>query len=296
MDIIALIISLLGVFVALSIGIAQICISKKMKGFETRQDKRDELRRQNEVCSKAIQFIQKYNKNGYASEILLLPFCVSAYKYNAIFPYHREIYRDFCCLTEDVQNEILKQQKIDLKSVKYDNYYSSIVFKILNNNRTCYPNDSDDQFFYEDAKYFRKAITEHGFEPVPDNVRCDLDTDEFELRKNSMIRFSRGQSKDMDLKKHIENLLRYHKNEKPLSDLFPCFQDSKEIVASYICCLVAKYTAFYNSLDPEITEEKELNLGNECEFSGQLYMEDLFLSTLHTVENYNIPENRKCQI
>lgn len=152
------------------------------------------------------------------------------------------------------------------KSRKCENYYSDIVSKILSNNKLYYPNDNDNRFFYDDAKYFHKAIQYYGSKPIPDDKMWNCDT---------------------RLKDHITDLLALHKDKTPLSDLFPYFQNSDEIIASYICCLIAKYTAIYNCKDPEENEDIEVNLGYACDYLDQLYMEDLFLDTLHTVENYS---------
>lgn len=93
---------------------------------------------------------------------------------------------------------------------------------------------------------------------------------------------------NIKLKDYLTNLLALHKDEKPLSDLLSYFKETNnEIIASYICCLIAKYTAIYNCKDPEENENIETNLGYADDYSGQLYMEDLFLDTLHTVENYS---------
>lgn len=288
MEIVSLVVSIIGVVIALIIGFSQIYFAKRMKDFEIRQDKRDELRRQNYIYAKAIQFIQKYNKNNHESDILLLPLCVAAYKYNPIFSYRREIYRDFCSLTEEIQNEVLKQQRINLRSSKYVDYYTDIVAKIRHNNKICYPNDSDNRLFHENAKYLYKAIEYYNNKPIPDDIRCNIDADEAESCKSRIIRCLRNKTQDMALDKHISNLLAYHKDETPLSDLIPYFQNSDEIVACYICCEIAKYTAIYNCKDPEENEDIETNLGYADDYSGQLYMEDLFLDVLHTVENYNI--------
>lgn len=283
-------VSFVEIVIAVVVGSAQIYLAQKMKDIETRQDKREELRRQDDIYAEATRFIQKYNQNGYQSEILLLPLCVAAYKYNSVFPYHRDIYREFCSLTEDVQNEILRRQEIDLKCVKCENYYSVILSKILNNNKKRYPNDSDNRLFYDDAKYFHRALTLYGNKYIPSDLRCEIDIDEANARKSPIIMISGKQAKDMSFEAHITNLLAYHKNETPLSDLLPCFQDCDEIIAAYICCLIAKYTAIYNYNESEIETAKEENLGFVYDYNGQLYMEDLFLNTLHTVENYDAQE------
>lgn len=289
MDIIALAISITGIIVAFIVGICQIYLSKKMKDFEMRQDTRDELRRQDEIYAKATHFIQKYSKNNRESEILLLPFCVSAYKYNPTFPYHRKIYREFCSLTKEVQNEILKRQEINLLSVKCKDFYSDILHVILKNNKICYPNDSDEHLFYDDAKYLHRAIVSHGTESIPDNLRCPIDADEALVRQQCpKLNAMKAKINDMPFKEHLSNLLDYHKDETPLSALLPYFQSNSETIASYICCLIAKHTAIYNGIPNKTNESHEY----PYDYIGQLYMEDLFLDVLYSVENYKVLSNK----
>lgn len=276
---IALGISIAGIFIALIVGCSQISLAKKMKDFEIRQDERDEQRRRNDIYAEATKFIQKYNKNSHNSDILLLPLCVSAYKYNPIFPYRREIYRDFCSLTEEIQNEILRRQEIDLKSFKCQDYYSNIVSKILSNNKACYPNDNDNQLFYESTKYFHKAIISHGNKAVPNALSYDIITGKIESNESPV-----NANQVTDFEEYLTDLLAYHKNETPLSDLVPCFQSCDEIIASYICCLIAKNTAIFNQNESDMVDDKIC----ACDYTGPLFMEDLFLDTLYTVENYII--------
>lgn len=289
MGIATIVFSVVGLIVAIVVGGGQIYLAKSMKDFEAKQDVRDESRRKESVYAEATRFIQKYSNDNYKSEILLLPFCVSAYKYDNTYPYRREIYREFCSLTEDIQNEVLTRQGLTLHSCKIDNFYERILHQIELNNKLSYPNDSDanSQFFYEDGKYFYRALKHHGKSLIPIDLRCEVDSDEEESRKSPFKVFSKEPEDSMDFQDHLTNLLAYHKDQTPLSDLFPCFQDSDEIVACYICCEIAKYTAIYNCKDPEQNEDIEVNLGYACDYLGQLYMEDLFLDTLHTVENYS---------
>ena len=95
MDAATIVLTVVGIIVAIVVGGGQIYLAKSMKDFETRQDIRDESRRKELVYAEATRFIQKYSNNNYKSEILLLPFCVSAYKYNNTYPYRRELYREF---------------------------------------------------------------------------------------------------------------------------------------------------------------------------------------------------------
>ena len=39
------------------------------------------------IYSETTKFIQKYSSEGHDSEILLLPYCIAAYKYNLTYPY-----------------------------------------------------------------------------------------------------------------------------------------------------------------------------------------------------------------
>lgn len=194
------VLSIIGFFVTLITGGWQIFLSMKMKNFEIRQDERDEKRRKEEVFSKATQFIQKYNRYNHESDILLLPCCVSAYKYNPIFPYRREIYRDFCSLTEEVQKEVLKIQKVNPSIEKVDDYYQYILKRILENNKECYPNDKDNCLFYDCGKYFQKALTLYGEEKVPINQECELDADEIKVYEKFTYDISKSKPKTMLLK------------------------------------------------------------------------------------------------
>lgn len=273
----------LGIIVALVIGGGQIYVAKRVKDFETRQDIRDEKRRTEQIYAESTRFIQKYSKDNHESEIYLLPLCVAAYKYNPVYPYRREIYRDFCTLTEEVQNEILKRCDIDIKSERSDNYYSDMLARIIHITETCYSEDAKGRFFYDNGKYLERALLHHGKDFVPNNLRCEIDEDEQIAQQSPFGALLRNDDGKMDFDEHLTNLLAYHKNEQPLTSLFEFFQQSNEIVASYICCRIAIATAQYNYIIPD-----EIKTGYACDYNGQRYMEDLFLDTLHTVEYHNV--------
>lgn len=262
--------------------VVRFTLLKKDKDFEVKQDNRDEQRRNEQIYADATKFIQKYNKNGHKSEIYLIPLCVAAYKYDPIYPYRREIYREFCSLTEDVQNEILRRLDIDIVSYKYNNYFSGILNCIIKTTETYYNNDAKGRYFYESGKYLKRALTNHGNEKVPDNLKCDLDEEAKEFLSSPFAIGSKYDDGKMRFQEHLTNLLAYHKNEKPLSSLLGYFQQSDELIASYICCLIAKYSAIYNHIETD----NEENLGYDCDYNGDRFMEDLFLDTLNIVEHY----------
>lgn len=270
------------------IGFSQIYIAIKVKNFEIKQDNRDEQRRTKQIYADATKFIQKYSKNSHESEIYLLPLCVAAYKYSPIYPYRREIYREFCSLTEDVQNEIVKRFDIDIVSHKCSSYFSDMLNRVIKTTETYYHNDAKGCYFYEGGKYLKRALTNHGTEKIPDDLRCELDEKNKESLSSSFL-ITGNVYKDgkMEFQEYLKNLLNHHKDERPLSSILEYFQQSDEIIASYICCLIAKYSAIYNYIETD----DERNLGYDCDYNGDRYMEDLFLDMLNTVEYY-ITENK----
>ena len=283
MSCLEIIFAILGIIVALVIGGGQIYIAKYVKDFETRQDIRDEKRRTEQIYAESTQFIQKYSKDNHESEIYLLPLCVSAYKYNPVYPYRREIYREFCTLTEEVQNAILHRCNITIKSERCDNYYSDMLSKIVHTIETYYDDDAKDRFFYDHGKYLEKALLHHGNKLVSDDLRCEIDEDEQMACQSSVGKLFRNDDGKMSFDEYLTNLFAYHKDEQPLTSLLGFFQQNDEIVASYICCRIAIVTAWYN-----YTISDETKTGHDCDYNGQKYMEDLFLEALHTVEYYNV--------
>lgn len=94
-----LIVALISLTVAIALGICQVCQANRVEAFERRLNDRDEKRYKDLVYSQATQFIQKYSVGEQEAEIHLLPLCIAAYKHNLVYPYRREIYREFCGLT-----------------------------------------------------------------------------------------------------------------------------------------------------------------------------------------------------
>lgn len=101
---VGLVIAVISLFVAVIIGGCQIKQNNRMAAFEKRQDERDEKRHNDEIYAEVTRFIQKYSVGGYEAEIYLLPLCITAYQYNPVYPYRREIYREFCGLPEECRN------------------------------------------------------------------------------------------------------------------------------------------------------------------------------------------------
>lgn len=127
MDYISLIVAIVSAFVAVVTLIATIIIGRMQVKQNNKIDERDERRHSDMIYSDAIKFILKYSSSNYYSEIYLLPLCIMAYKYNPIYSYRREIYREFCSLTEEIQNCILERADIEIKSCKAEDFYRKML-------------------------------------------------------------------------------------------------------------------------------------------------------------------------
>lgn len=116
-DWISIICAGVALIVTIIIAILQIRQSNRMERFEKRQDKRDEQRHQESVKAQAVSFISKYYKDRG-----LIPLCAIATMYNDLFYYNREMYKEFCCCTKEVQNRILEYCNLDLRVNEYGIY------------------------------------------------------------------------------------------------------------------------------------------------------------------------------
>lgn len=265
------------------IGIMQIKQNRKMDEQSQKIDERDEQRQNDIIYADATKFILKYSSPEHDAEIYLLPLCAMAYKYNSIYPYRREMYREFCSLTEETQNCILKRQSIDIKSSKFDDFYINMLDVLKSDIDKNYPNDCD--LYYENGKYFERALLHHGNKEAI-NIKCNADkyyTDSLNMIPNHLNK------NIMDYESHITNLLAYEKDGKPIGRLMyevtsigvPVNDD--EILISYLSCIIAKYASCYSHSYDDCRYE---NVGCTEDFQGTKYMEDLFLDALLNIYMY----------
>lgn len=274
-DIISLVVAIIALIATIVIAIAQYKQSKKI-------DARDEKRRKDTIYSDATKFILKYSASNHESDIYLLPLCIIAYKYNPIYPYNREIYREFCSLTEETQNHILERCKIDIPCFRVNSFYEDMLKKLKNTIKINYPYDRD--LYYDAGKYFERALYNNGNKIVPE-IKCEID----QIRKNSIDNIPFFQKEDMmEYKSHILNLLTYEKDKKSIERLMteetslgvPINGD--EILISYLSCIIAKYVPIHS-----YNETKFENIGYVDDYQGNLYMEDLFLDALFNIYIYD---------
>ena len=158
-DWISIICAGVALIVTIIIAVLQIRQSNRMERFEKRQDKRDEQRHQESVKAQAVSFISKYYKDRG-----LIPLCAIAAMYNDLFYYNREMYREFCCCTKEVQNRILEYCDLDLRVSEY-NIYEKCLAAIKSVVNKYFPDDKN--VFYDGGKYFTRSLEDYADKPIP---------------------------------------------------------------------------------------------------------------------------------
>lgn len=253
-DWISIICAGVALIVTVIIAVLQIRQSNRMERFEKRQDKRDEERHQESVKAQAVSFISKYYKDRG-----LIPLCAIATMYNDLFYYNREMYREFCCCTKEVQNRILEYCDLDLQ-VSEDNIYEKCLAAIEGVIKKHFPND--ESVFYEGGKYFVRSLEHYADKPIPHL--------EFEYQK------------------HITDVLAsaFRNNDKkatPIQRLSAKynFGRCKEIEACQLVTVIAKFAAIYGNKN----KSNEKSYGSPGGYDGEAIktMEDLFLLALFEI-------------
>lgn len=230
------------------------------------------------IKKQAEEFLKKYNNNkdSHSSQLHLLPLCLMANEYNKTFNYRREIYNEFSLLPNEVQQEILRQRNINIFIKNKGNFYEKSLEALIKAIESYCPGKN---IFHENDEYFKRSITEFGKEKIPE-INCAID----EYWNTNYIPST---SKTFSFEIRIKHLLDYEKNNNPIEKLMhektnlgtPASSTSA-IVISYLCCYIAIYVSNFSS---ELEKPDELN---ECNFVGELYMEDLFLKALLDIYVY----------
>ena len=253
-DWISIICAGVALIVTVIIAVLQIRQSNRMERFEKRQDKRDEQRQQESVKAQAVSFISKYYKDRG-----LIPLCAIATMYNDLFYYNREMYREFCCCTKEVQNRILEYCGLDLRVSEYSIYEKCLVAieSVLNKR---FPDDKS--VFYDGGKYFTRSLEYYADKPIPHQ--------EFEYQN------------------HITDVLAnaFNSNDKketPIQQLSVeySFGSCKEIEACQLVTVIAEFAAIYGNKNKNIDK----SYGSPGGYDGEVIetMEDLFLLALFEI-------------
>lgn len=253
-DWISIICAVVALIATIIIAVLQIKQSNRMEKFEKRQDKRDEQRHQESVKAQAVSFISKYYKDRG-----LIPLCAIATMYNDLFYYNREMYREFCCCTKEVQNRILEYCDLDLRVSEY-NIYGKCLTAIESVVNKYFPDDKS--IFYEGGKYFKRSLEHHGDKPIP-HQECEYQY-------------------------HITDVLvdAFNSNDKsamPIQQLSVeyDFGNYEEIEACQLVTVIAEFVAIYGDEHENIDK----SYGDPGGYDGEVIetMEDLFLLALFEI-------------
>ena len=279
-SILSAIIAIVGVIVAIIVGYFQMKQGKRMEVFEKRQDERDEKRHEGETQSQVRTFISKYSKC-----IGLLPLCAIASMYDDTYSYTREMYQEFCHLTVEVQNKILKRQKLDFyierdavqKDAEEDSFFYKCIAAITDETEKRYPDDR--KVFYDGGKYIRKCLTNWGSKKIPKNKI------KYQKKQNNPIFSNIANETTSPYETCIQDTLDDTSNQNKISYLmnFYNFDTSEEIDACHFAAILAQCIAI-RSINNNEADAQEY--GCPGEYNGEDTidtMEDIFLETLYEI-------------
>ena len=272
-DWIAIISGGLSLILAIVIAVVQYKQSKQMAAFEKRQDERDERRHDEGVKAQAVAFISKYY-----SDRGLIPLCAVAAMHNDLFYYSREMYREFCCLTLEVQNRILEYCKLDLRVMEEKWLFERCIKAVEEVLRTHFHDDESP--FYDGGKYVLRSLECHGGEKIP--------VERINYRPPYMtgplaVNFDGTSSYESCIADVLSESFRGNGSEHPISDLEHKygFKTVSENEACQFATVLAQFIAIYGSEGEDSGKE----YGAPGGYAGETIdtMEDLFLLTVFEI-------------
>lgn len=179
--------------------------------------------------------------------------------YNDLFYYNREMYREFCCCTKEVQNRILEYCDLDLR-VSESNIYEKCLAAIESVLSEHFPDDKS--VFYDGGKYFARSIEYYADKSIP--------------------------HQEFGYQNHITDVLAnaFNSNDKketPIQQLSVeyNFGSCKEIEACQLVTVIAEFAAIYGNKNKNIDK----SYGSPGGYDGEVVeiMEDLFLLALFEI-------------
>lgn len=266
-DRIAIISGVLSLILAIVIAVVQYKQSKQMAAFEKRQDARDERRHDEGVKAQAVAFISKYYPDRG-----LIPLCAVAAMHNDLFYYSREMYREFCCLTLEVQIRILEYCKLDLRVREEKGLFERCIEAVEEVLRTRF--HEDESLFYDGGKYVLRSLEYYGGKNIPVeriNYRPPYMTGPFAAF------FDGTSSYESCIADVLSESIRGDGSEHPISVLERKygFREAPRIEACQFATVLAQFIAIYGSED----EDSDKEYGAPGGYAGETIetMEDLFL-------------------
>ena len=145
---------------AILIGRCQVKQGDRMEALALRQDEEVKRQKAQQLKAQRDTFLMKYSNEK--DDIYLLPLCWVAALYNPALTYHRNMFREYNMLEEDVQDAICDYMGLKLakpKSKGKDFYFlcvdviKKVEQKYRSKESTGYPT-----LFYDGAKYLFKCL------------------------------------------------------------------------------------------------------------------------------------------
>ena len=266
-DWISIICAAISLIVTIVIAGLQLWQSRRMEKFERRQDERDERRRAEGVKSQAVSFISKHYANRG-----LIPLCAMAAMHNDLYYYSREMYREFCCMTLEIQNHILEYCGLDLRVKEEKELFRRCIKAVNEVLHTRFPGDKSP--FYDEGKYVLRSLECYSREKIP--------VERINYRPPHMTRmlaanFDGTSPYESCITDILSESFRGHGPEHPVSVLEReyGFRWVPETEACQFATVLAQYIAIYGSEDDDSDKEYGA-LGGYAEETIDT-MEDLFL-------------------
>ena len=272
-DWINIICSLVSLVATIVIAFLQLWQSGRMEKFERRQDERDERRHAEGVKSRAVSFISKY----YADRGLI-PLCAMAAMHNDLHHYSREMYREFCCMTPEVQNRVLEYCGLDLRVAEEKGLFRRCIKAVEEVLHTRFPGDESP--FYDGGKYVLRSLEYYGGEKIP--------VERINYRPSYMTgplatSFDGTSSYESCIRDVLSESFRGDGSEHPVSVLEReyGFRRVSEKEACQFATVLARYIAIYGSEDDDSDKE----YGAPGGYAGETIdtMEDLFLLAIFEI-------------
>lgn len=276
-------ISIICAGVSLVVTIIMACLqfwqSSRINKFERRQDERDEQRHAESVKAQAVSFISKHYSNRG-----LIPLCAIAAMHNDLFYYSREMYREFCCMTLEVQNRILEYCELDLRVRNINGLFDQCIQAVENVIDEHFPDDRSP--FYDGGKYVLRSLENYGTKKIPEerikyNPSC-MDMDSVFSRI-----FASGFDGTLSYESCISDVLdesfRGEGTQQPIAQLEQIckFNEAPEINACQFVTILAMYIAIYAGNNIDSDKDYGTPGGHAKETIDT--MEDLFLESIFEI-------------
>lgn len=285
---ISIICSIISAFCAVGSLIAAILIGRsqgkqgdRMEALALRQDAEAKRQKAQQLKAQRDSFLMKYFNEK--DDIYLLPLCWVAALYNPALAYHRNMFREYNMLEEDVQDAIcdymgLKLIKPKLRGKDFYYFCVDIIKKVEQKYR---PKESNGypELFYDGAKYLFKCLEDYRAKTLPWNL--------------------------YDLERYLYKCLREHDGgniefSNPLGQYVHYFEFSQiktpELNACEVCAVAAKVLANWEGQEIHCQDNVETSTSNNSDEEENKYwipgeyaherletMEDLFLCALFSI-------------